>query len=66
MSVDDNGMTCAYCGQKKEHVAFFIGAKMDNDIGWTMHEGTAKISCPNCYPKGKEEARLVIERVTKS
>ena len=62
MSADENGMICAYCGQRKEHAVFFIGAKLDEDIGWTMHEGTGKMSCPNCYPKGKAEAKFVIDK----
>jgi len=34
----DKGMICSYCGQKNENVAFFIGAKRDDDIGWTMRQ----------------------------
>jgi len=62
MPAEENGMSCDYCGQKQEHVAFFIGAKLDEDIDWTMHEGTGKMSCPNCFPKGKAEAQLVIDK----
>lgn len=58
----EDGMVCNYCGQKQEQITFFIGAKRDDDIGWTMHEGTGKISCPNCFPKGKVEAELIIKK----
>ncbi len=62
MPATNDNMTCDYCGQLQEHVAFFIGAKLDDDIGWTMHEGTGKMSCSNCYPKGKAEAKFVIDK----
>ncbi len=67
MPVTDSGMTCAYCGDRQEKVVFFIGAKLDTDAGWTMHEGTGKMSCnkPSCHMAGEEEAGLKINRITK-
>jgi len=56
-------LKCSYCGKIKEKVSFFIGAKLESDVNeWTMHEGTGKMSCPNCFPKGKAEAQLVIDK----
>jgi len=59
-------LKCAYCGDTKKEIRFMIGAKLNNHNDfdeWTMHEGTGKISCPNCYPKGEAEAQAVIDRL---
>jgi hypothetical protein len=50
------GMTCEYCGKTKQEVSFFIGAAKEAD--WCMHEGTGKISCPDCYDTAQKEALI--------
>ena len=63
-------MECSYCGKKQEKVQFWIGAAPITEPGdplhgeteFTMHEGTGKISCANCRPKGDAEAEEVIRR----
>ena len=57
-------LICSYCGQKREKVMFMIGACPSDDPDWTMWEGTGKVSCPNCEPRGREEGRLAIEKAT--
>lgn len=34
---------------------FVIGASREAD--WCMHEGTGKVSCPECYSKGSKEGQ---------
>ena len=51
-------LVCEYCGKEKAEVSFFIGASPEAD--WCMHEGTGKVSCPDCHPKGVAEAKMVI------
>jgi len=56
-------LVCNYCGQEKKEISFMIGAKLDDDNdfdAWTMHEGTGKISCANCYPIGLAESKAVV------
>ena len=55
-------LVCAYCGEVKEEVSFFIGAS--NEPDWVMNEGTGKISCPNCYDKGRAEGQDAIVKAT--
>ena len=51
-------LECAYCGVTKEEISFMIGASLEPE--WTMHEGTGKVSCPDCNDKGYEEANVVM------
>lgn len=55
-------LVCTYCGKVKEEVSFYIGASPDHD--WVMNEGTGKISCPDCWEKGREEGQEAIHRAT--
>jgi len=57
-------LICVYCGRVKKEVSFFIGASLKPN--WTMHEGTGKISCPDCYNIASVEAKLKIEQHIKS
>ena len=68
-------MVCGYCGKTKEHVTFCIGASqkdtinpVTNELAWTMHEGTGKMSCDDrgCWEKGCSEAAAAIERLVRS
>jgi len=52
-------LTCDYCGKEKEEFSFFIGASRTRD--WTMHEGTGKVSCPDCYNEAEKEATARID-----
>lgn len=52
---------CDFCGMKNETRSFWIGAKLDDDAGFTLAEGTGKMACAGCYPKAAAEARKVIE-----
>ena len=56
-------LICEYCGKEKEEISFYIGASYADDPGWCMHEGTGKVSCPDCYERAVEEARAVIEKL---
>jgi len=47
---------CDYCGKINTENGFWIGAKLDEDSGFTMMEGTGKMSCQNCYAIAREEA----------
>ncbi len=47
---------CEYCGKINTENSFWIGAKLDEDLGFTMVEGTAKMACAACYPIATEEA----------
>lgn len=72
---DFDGKTCAYCGKTREVVRFFIGAQplpvnrkgeyLHPPVEWTMHEGTAKLSCDTmeCHLKGEAEAAAVIAKL---
>ena len=51
-------LKCAYCGAEKEEISFMIGASLEPE--WCMHEGTGKVSCPDCHPKGVAEAENVL------
>ncbi len=53
-------LTCDYCGKVKKEVSFFIGAS--SFPSWTMHEGTGKISCPDCYEIASKEGQLKIKK----
>lgn len=55
---------CDYCGKVNESGTFFIGAKRDEDKGFTMLEGTGQMACDKCYPKALEEAKRAIARHT--
>ena len=53
---------CSYCGKVKEAGSMIaIGASLEND--WTVWEGTGKISCPECWEKGRKEAQQVIQGI---
>ncbi len=69
----DGSSVCDYCGKDSEATAealgikahsFWIGAKRDEDPGFTMVEGTGKMACAACYPTAKEEGREAIRRAT--
>jgi len=47
-------LVCEYCGKEKAEVSFVIGASIEKD--WVMWEGTGKVSCPECWEKGKRES----------
>ena len=47
-------LTCDYCGKEKEEMSFVIGASIEKD--WVMWEGTGKVSCPECWDKGKADS----------
>ena len=51
-------LTCAYCGKVKAEFSLFIGAK-SKEPDWCMHEGTGKVSCPDCYSQAQYEAAQV-------
>ena len=51
-------LECAYCGATKEEISFMIGASLEPE--WTMHEGTGKVSCPDCNSRGVEESNVVM------
>jgi predicted transcriptional regulator YdeE len=55
----EHKLSCEYCGKTKEEFTFMIGAAVKAD--WCMHEGTGKISCPDCYAKAQEEATAILE-----
>jgi hypothetical protein len=61
-------MICSYCGAEKTEVSFYIGASLPSDRGWTMHEGTGKVSCDSdvCHAKGELEGREAIDKYLKS
>lgn len=61
---DNNKMVCEYCAAVREEVMFCIGASKAAD--WVMHEGTGKVSCPNCWEIGKKEGREAIEKYVTS
>jgi hypothetical protein len=52
-------LECEFCGKVKEEFSFMIGAAVKAD--WCMHEGTGKISCPDCYDTAQTEATNVID-----
>lgn len=66
-----NQLACAYCGKVKKEVSFFIGASSFPSLlaakaSWTMHEGTGKISCPECYKIASKEGQLRVEKYINS
>ncbi len=50
--------------QASESTGFWIGAKRDEDPGFTMDEGTGKMACAACYPTDLREAREAIRWAT--
>ncbi len=62
MFTKEQKMQCDYCGKIREQMMFIIGAALNNDIDWIMHEGTGKISCtnPDCRAKAETEAGAII------
>lgn len=50
---------CEYCGKEKKDSIFVIGAS--NKPDWCMHEGTGKMSCPECYEKASKEGQSRIK-----
>ena len=57
-------LVCEYCGKVKNEVSFFIGESLQKD--WTMHEGTGKISCPDCYDIASEKSQNKINNYIKN
>ncbi len=55
---DKMEVKCEYCGLVREKDIFVIGASTKND--WCMHEGTGKMSCPDCYQKAQNEAIQIL------
>lgn len=53
-------ITCNYCGKIKEELTFVIGASIEPE--WCMHEGTGKMSCPDCFLKAKREGQERIKQ----
>ncbi len=60
----DGSSTCDCCGKVSESTGFWIGAKRDEDPGFTMVEGTGKMACAVCYPTALREGREAIRRAT--
>jgi hypothetical protein len=56
-------LICEYCGKVKQEIIFAIGAS--NKADWCMHEGTGKVSCPDCYAKASKEAQDIIHKIIK-
>ena len=54
-------LICEYCGKEKAEMIFVIGAS--NEPDWCMHEGTGKVSCPDCYKIAEQEAQTVIGKL---
>jgi hypothetical protein len=52
-------LICEYCKKEKQEISFMIGASVEPD--WCMHEGTGKVSCPDCYPEASAEAQKAID-----
>ena len=57
-------LICTYCGQEKKEIIFVIGASREPE--WVMNEGTGKISCPNCFEKGRKEGQMRVDAHIKS
>lgn len=55
-----SNLKCEYCGKIKKEITFVIGASTKND--WCMHEGTGKMSCPDCYTKASKEGQARIKK----
>ncbi len=53
-------LKCDYCTAVKSEKSFWIGASLKPD--WTMHEGTGKISCPDCYEKASKVAQAQLPK----
>lgn len=51
-------MKCEYCSNTREKEMFVIGAS--NEPDWVMNEGTGKMSCPDCFKKGRHEGEKAI------
>ena len=60
---DNDKLVCDYCGKVKEEMTFVIGASLEKD--WVMWEGTGKVSCPECWEKGKEESAKIMRGLVK-
>lgn len=63
-NIDNDTLQCEYCGTIKNEVIFVIGAS--NKPDWCMHEGTGKVSCPECYNKGQAEGQARIKKYIES
>ncbi len=59
-----NKLICEYCGKEKKEISFIIGAA--SKPNWCMHEGTGKVSCPECYGIAQKEAKERIDKHIKS
>lgn len=57
-------LVCEFCGAEKKETCFVIGAS--NQPDWCMHEGTGKLSCPDCYEKASNEGQAKIKAHVKS
>ena len=62
--MNEEKLTCEYCGQVKEKFSFMIGASLEAD--WVMNEGTGKISCPDCFEIGRKEGQAAVNRHCKT
>ena len=59
------GMVCDYCGATRAQVMFCIGASRADRPDWTMWEGTALVSCPDCHAKGHQASIDCLDRHVK-
>lgn len=53
-------LVCDYCGTKRDEMMFVIGASKEKD--WVMWEGTGKVSCPDCWDKGRQDSINAVDR----
>jgi len=53
-------LTCDYYGKEKDEMSFVIGASIEKD--WAMWEGTGKVSCLECWDKGKADSIKAINK----
>lgn len=56
-------LVCSYCGEEKKEVKLWIGSAGKFSPDWTIHEGTGKTTCPNCYELGATQARIAINKL---
>ena len=54
-------------------MTFLIGAgnpnkinPVDGERSWCMHEGTGKMTCPDCHAKGETDGIAAVERHVES
>lgn len=60
-SAFNNGkMTCDYCGKVRDQIIFCIGASKKAD--WVLHQGSGKVSCPECWEIGRKEGEEIIDK----